>query len=101
MTIKIISKKVKTPTHAVHVGNITNEDKSGYLGLIMSVNKNGKAIRIANRFNTNRVYILLSELPTFIEGLHELAENGVALSIKDVEYDAYVAPTRKAKRKVA
>lgn len=91
MAIRIKKQEVKTPTTQVHIDNEQTNDKSGYFGLIMNVNKNGKAIRIADRFNNNRVHVLLSEVDNLIEGLKELKANGVKTSIKKVVYDKKAA----------
>lgn len=87
MTIKIVHATSDAPIKQVHVGNVTDTDKSGYLGLILNVNKNGKAIRIALRDGSQRVNVLRSEIPQLIEALQALDKKGVKTSVNDVEYD--------------
>lgn len=90
MVMRIVAKKKKPvvePTAQIHIDNKAIGDKSGYFGLILNVNKNGKAIRIADRFNHNRVHILLAEVDNMIAALTELKANGVKTSVKNVEYD--------------
>lgn len=93
MTIKFVTKadlvkKPVGPLHQVNIGNKTDGDKSGYLGLVAHVNQNGKAIRIANRLNTERVFILKSEVPQLIEALNALVKDGVPTSVNDILFDA-------------
>ena len=83
-------KKTTQPIHTVHIDNESIGDKSGYLGLILNVNKNGKAIRVATRDGAQRIHILLSEVPAFKEALDDLVANGVATSTKEVKYDTGV-----------
>lgn len=105
MAIRFTTKasKVKEPLHTVHIDNESINDKSGYLGLILNVNKNGKAIRIATRDGVQRVHVLLSEVDNLVEALEELLERGVATSTKDITYDKGVNNKfiNKTTRKVA
>lgn len=83
----VLVAKTKEPIHVVRIGNLANDDNSGYLGLIMNVNKNGKAIRISLRDGTQRVHVLKDEVENLVKALVELKANGVATSQDDVEYD--------------
>ncbi len=87
MAIRKVFQKVATPLVQVHVDNKAINDKSGYLGLILNKNSNGKAIRIALRDGSQRVHVLLDEVDNLIEALKELKESGVATKVADVTYD--------------
>ncbi len=83
------------PFSVIEIGNRAVGDKSGYLGLKLNVNANGKAIRIALRDNSERVHILLDEVDNLIEALVKLKKYGVPTSTDDVPYDALVARRRR------
>ncbi len=80
-------KKSVEPLHTAHVDNEVIGDNSGYLGLILNVNKKGNAIRIATRDGAQRVHVVLQDVNNLIEALTELKARGVATSVKEVTYD--------------
>ena len=84
----VFTAKTSEPIHVVRVNNRTLNDNSGYLGLILNKNANGKAIRIATRDGGQRVHILLDEIPNLVKALVELKANGVKTSVDDIAYDA-------------
>ncbi len=87
MTTRITYATSNAPVKQVHVDNTSIDDGSGYLGLILNKNKNGKAVRIALRDGSQRVHVLLSDLPEFIKGLQLIADKGVKTSVDDIAYD--------------
>lgn len=102
MALRKTYQAVKTPLTQVHVDNEALNDGSGYLGLILNKNKNGKAIRIALRDGSQRVHIMLADIPNLIAGLTELATSGVALSVDEVIYDKVIKTgVKKAKKRKA
>lgn len=70
------------PIKQVRVSN-----SAGYLDLVLSKNANGKAVRIANKFNEQRVFVALNEIDSLIDGLKLVKAQGVKLSVEDVTYD--------------
>jgi hypothetical protein len=84
----ILVAKTSEPIHVVRVDNRVIGDSSGYLGLILNVNANGKAIRIALRDGSQRVHVLKDEVENLVKALVELKANGVKTSVDDIEYDA-------------
>jgi hypothetical protein len=77
------------------IKQIRAENSAGYLDLVLSLTKNGKAIRIANRLGEERVFVTLDKLDTLIEDLKLIKSRGVKVSVSEVEYDTSSA-CRKA-----
>lgn len=98
MAIRKIFQKTAQPVTQVHVDNQSVGDGSGYWGLILSKTKNGKAIRIADRFGSKSVFVTLKDVDNMIEALKTLKAEGVAMSVNDVAYDK---PTLAQRRKLA
>lgn len=81
---KITYATAHRPTDPIKQVNVVNG--SGYLDLVLSKNANGKAIRIANKFNESRVFVNLSEVDTLIDALKLVKAQGTKLSVEDVTY---------------
>jgi hypothetical protein len=75
--------KKNDPVKQVYV---TNAD--GYFDLIVNKTKNGKAIRIGQRFGEPRVHITMGEVDNLIEALQLIKAQGVSVSVSDLELDA-------------
>jgi hypothetical protein len=64
---------------------VTNED--GYWDLLLTKSYNGEAIRIANRFNSERVHITLDQVDDLISALEQVRDNGLSMSVHSTQYD--------------
>lgn len=80
--IVITSVEETKPVKSIKVAN-----SAGYLDNIINVNKNGKAIRIANRLGTERVMVTLDSVDALIEALQIVKTRGVKLAVEEVKYD--------------
>lgn len=89
----MVTKRVKfgpnTATKAAPVTGLVADvaNSKGYLDLKVSVTKNGKAIRIANRIGTERVFITKNAVTHFIDALQHVNDANEKTSIKDIEFD--------------
>lgn len=82
MTINVKYATTNAPVKQVNVGN-----SKGYLDLVVNKNRNGKALRIANRVNGDRVYVTLDSVDSLIEALQLAKTNGEKMSVTSLEFD--------------
>lgn len=75
------------------IKQIKSENSAGYLDLVLSKTKNGKAIRISNRLGEERVFVTLANVDAFITDLKLITAQGVKTSVHDVEYEGGASDT--------
>jgi thiamine monophosphate kinase len=80
------SRKGKTApvTHKGEQANV--ENGPGYFDLVINLNKKGTAIRIADKFNENRVHVTTDSVDGLIAALQHIKAANVKTSVKDVQY---------------
>ncbi len=64
---------------------VANDD--GYFDLLLTKSANGEAIRIANRFNSERVHITLDQVDELIVALKQVRDNGIRITVASTQYD--------------
>lgn len=89
----MVTKRVKFgPKTAAKTAPVTGlvadvENPKGYLDLKVAVTNNGKAIRIANRVGTDRVFVGRDSVQHLIEALKHINDAGEKTSVKTIEFD--------------
>lgn len=79
---------VSQPKSTDPIKQIKIENGKGYFDLVLNLNKNGKAIRISDKFGEQRINITLDKLEELVRDLRSLKSRGVKTSVNDVQYDA-------------
>lgn len=70
------------------VRQVAVENGAGYFDLVLNKNRNGKAIRISDRFGNQRVHITLDQIDDLVDALTLIEAQGKKTSVSDVEYDS-------------
>ena len=76
-----------TQVTAQPISQIKVENGIGYFDLVLNKNANGLAIRIADKFNENRVHVTLDSVDELIQALNLIKTQGVNKSVSEVVYD--------------
>jgi len=80
-----------TVTHVEETKPIKQVDVTnakGYFDLVLNLNNNGKAIRIADKFGDTRVHVTLDAVDNLIEALKLVKARGTKQSVSSISYAA-------------
>jgi len=80
--IKVTYVSSKEPVKQAKV-----ENSAGYFDLIVNKSKNGKVIRISDKFGENRVNVTVDSIDALIEALKLINTQGVAASVDEIAFD--------------
>ena len=79
--------KVTYATSNAPVKQAKVENSTGYFDLIVNKSKNGKAVRISDKFGENRVNVTVDSVDALIEALKLISAQGIASSADEIAFE--------------